>query len=344
MQAEQQDISAFLTNTAPFSYLKESLLGEVLDQLEIRYFKSGSPILNLDQPANYWYVIRKGAVEVFRRDGELYNRLGVGGYFGEFGLLMGKKVRFPVKAIEDTLCYVLPADTFTKLFNQCEAFADFVEIEDNTRLKKVAQQSEKSNLMLTAQVHSLIAGSVLKLPSSTPAQEAAKTMTEQGVMSILVCEADDKLPSGIVTDYDLRTRLVAQGLPLDTPLADIMTPHPYVLEHDRPAFEAMMVMLRTGAHHLPVARDGEVLGVVSQTDLVRHQSRSTLFVANHIAAGNSIEELAALKDDVTQAFIRLVEEDANSRMIGTSMACIGRAFKQRLLELAEKEFGPPPVP
>ncbi|MDX1668289.1 MAG: DUF294 nucleotidyltransferase-like domain-containing protein, partial [Limnobacter sp.] len=46
----------------------------------------------------------------------------------------------------------------------------------------------------------------------------------------------------------------------------------------------------------------------------------------------------------TQAFIKLVEEEANSRMFGTSLAGIGRAFKQRLLELAEKEFGPPPVP
>jgi len=40
----------------------------------------------------------------------------------------------------------------------------------------------------------------------------------------------------------------------------------------------------------------------------------------------------------------MVNEDANSRMIGGAMAVIGSTIKQRLLELAEEEFGPPPIP
>lgn len=343
MQAEQQEISAFLSSTAPFQYLSEPLLAKVLSQLEIRYFKAGSPILRLDQPAQFWYVIRKGVVEVFRRDGALYNRLGTGGYFGEFGLLMGKKVRFPVKAIEDTLCYVVPAALFSRMFDECEAFADYVEIEDNTRLKKAASYSQKTNLLLSAQVESILGSNVLTLPANLSAQEAASKMAEQGVTSVLVFEQDETTLTGIVTDQDFRIKLVAQGLPLTTPLRELMTSQPIVLEHDRPAFEAMMVMLRTGAHHLPVSKDGKVIGIVSQSDLVRHQSKSTLFVANNIGQANSIEELKSLQTDVTQAFIKMVEEDANSRMIGSAMASIGRSFKQRLIELAEKELGPPPV-
>lgn len=343
MQAEQQEISAFLSSTAPFQYLSEPLLAEVLGQLEIRYFKAGSPILMLDQPAQSWFVIRKGVVEVFRRDGELYNRLGAGGYFGEFGLLMGKKVRFPVKAIEDTLCYVVPAPLFSKLFDECEAFADYVEIEDNTRLKKAASYSQKNNLLLTAQVESILSGTVLSLPTSATAQQAAQQMAEQGVTSVLVFDQDKTLPTGIVTDQDFRSKLVAQGLPFSTPLGHFMTEHPIVLEHDRPAFEAMMMMLRTGAHHLPVSKDGQVIGIVSQSDLIRHQSKSTLFIANNITLANSVDELKNLRGDVGQAFLKMVEEDANSRMIGSAMASIGRSFKQRLIELAEKELGPPPV-
>jgi len=40
----------------------------------------------------------------------------------------------------------------------------------------------------------------------------------------------------------------------------------------------------------------------------------------------------------------MVSEDANSHMIGSAMAGIGRSFSQRLLELGEEKLGPPPVP
>lgn len=42
--------------------------------------------------------------------------------------------------------------------------------------------------------------------------------------------------------------------------------------------------------------------------------------------------------------MRLVNEDANSHMVGSAMSVIGRSFKQRLLEMAEEELGPPPIP
>ena len=48
--------------------------------------------------------------------------------------------------------------------------------------------------------------------------------------------------------------------------------------------------------------------------------------------------------EVRACFARMVAEDASSQMIGSAMAAIGRSFKQRLLELAEAELGPPPVP
>ncbi len=41
--------------------------------------------------------------------------------------------------------------------------------------------------------------------------------------------------------------------------------------------------------------------------------------------------------------MRLVNEDANSHMVGSAMSVIGRSFKQRIIELAEEELGPPPI-
>lgn len=156
MNVEQQEIVEFFQKHAPLNSLTQAQLQLVLANLEISYFKAGSPILSFDEPANYWFVIRSGAVEVFRRDGQLYNRLCEGGYFGEFGLLRGNKVRFPAKALEDTLCYMIPASIFITLFDESEPFASYVEIEDNTRLKQAVSRQQQSNVLFTANIHSLI--------------------------------------------------------------------------------------------------------------------------------------------------------------------------------------------
>lgn len=343
MNVEQQEVVDFFHKHAPLNSLTEAQLQLVLSNLEISYFKAGSPILSFDEPANYWFVIRSGAVEVFRRDGQLYNRLCEGGYFGEFGLLRGKKVRFPAKALEDTLCYMIPGPVFTTLFEESEPFASYVEIEDNTRLKQAVSRQQQSNVLFTANVHSLISAPPLCLVGDTPLQEAAATMAAANQTALIVQDQPGG-PMGIVTDHDFRDRVVAQGLPYSTPLKQIMTANPRTVMHNQLVFEAMMLMLRHNTQHLPVLKDGEVVGVVSQSDLVKYQSRNSLFLVNSIFNANSVEELAALKKDVQEAFVRMVQEDANSRMVGSAMAAIGRSFKQKLLELAVQQFGPPPVP
>jgi len=59
---------------------------------------------------------------------------------------------------------------------------------------------------------------------------------------------------------------------------------------------------------------------------------------------NTIEELVILSAQLKDCFVRMVQEDANSHMVGRAMSEIGRCFKQRLLELAEEQIGEPPIP
>jgi len=57
-----------------------------------------------------------------------------------------------------------------------------------------------------------------------------------------------------------------------------------------------------------------------------------------------VKGLKRLSKDVPDTFVRMVNEGANSHMIGSAIAGIGRSFSQRLLELGEKKLGPPPAP
>ncbi len=360
MAIEQVEVTDFFQRHKPFSDIPQQELSHLASRVEIAYFKAGSPILTFGQDNQHWFVIRSGAVEVFRRDGELYNRLGEGNFFGELGLMRNRPVRFPVVALEDTLVYLIDADTFNHLFDNDEQFADYVEVEDRSRLRDPSPDKKDNDSLLTAKVEKLIGQLPLILPPNTSVQEAALRMTEEGVSSVLISneqvpnnqastennddETDDEPVIGIVTDVDIRSRLVAQGLDLSTPVTDIMTSQLNTVQSNQYVFEAMMLMLKHKVMHLPVLKNSRPIGLISHQDILRYESQNSLFVVKSIFSAQNVDELATLKEEVHACFSRMVDEDANSQMIGSAMAVIGRSFKQRLLELAEEAFGSPPIP
>lgn len=347
MEAEQLEILNFIRQTAPFDGLPEETQARITASAEVAYYRAGSTILEYGAAVHDLYLVRSGAVEIYRRNGELYNRLSEGSLFGQLGLLMNNRVRLPARALEDTLLYCIPEPVFNELFEQFESFADFVEVEDRTRLRQAVSRREDANELMTSSVRELISREPVTIARSASVREAALRMTEEGVSSILVLQpesAGEPGVAGIVTDRDLRTRVLATGLAADTPVAEIMSADLVALESSQYVFEAMLTMLRCNLHHLPVLHRGRPVGVIALSDLMRHESRNSLFVVRHIFRAQSRAELAAITEDVRACFVRMVNEDANSRMIGSAMAGIGRSFKQRLLELAEAELGPPPLP
>lgn len=347
MHAEQLEVAEFFARHQPFNLLSEERLEQLSGEVDVAYFKAGTQIKEFGDEISDWYVIRSGAVEVYRRNGDLYNRLSEGGFFGEFGLLRHGRVRFPIKALEDTLVYLIPEDVFNDLFDNNEAFADIVEVEDRTRLRQaVARRREDANELMTAKVETLVGRDAVTLPPSASVREAAIRMSEEGVSSVLVLDEqmEEEPVVGIITDRDLRNRLITPGLSFDTPVSDIMTSELISVEHGQFVFEAMLLMLRHNVHHLPVLKKQRPLGVIAISDIIRYESQNSLFVVSSIFRAQSLEELSALKSDVSACFLRMVNEDANSQMIGTAMSVIGRSFKQRLLELGEEKLGPPPIP
>ncbi len=347
MHAEHIEIADFLGRHQPFSELSEEQLAHMATQMEIAYFKAGSQILEFGEEIHDWYVIRSGAVEIYRRNGDLYNRLSEGGFFGEFGLLRNGRVRFPIKALEDTLVYLIPEAVFNELFENNEAFADIVEVEDRTRLRQaVARRREDANELMTAKIETLVKRQAVCLPMTASARDAAIRMSEEGVSSVLVLDqqAEGQPVAGIITDRDLRNRLITPGLGFDTAITEIMTAELIAVEHNQFVFEAMLLMLRHNVHHLPVLKRQQPLAVIALSDIIRYESQNSLFVVSSIFRAQNVDELVALRADVSACFSRMVNEDANSQMIGTAMSVIGRSFKQRLLELAEERLGPPPVP
>ncbi|MGM0526087.1 MAG: DUF294 nucleotidyltransferase-like domain-containing protein [Pseudomonadota bacterium] len=345
MEAEHTEILNFLRRYSPFNELPEEELSIAANNTSIAYFKADTQILEFNQPISHWHIVRSGSIETYHRNGDLYNRLSEGGFFGEAGLLRKGKVRYPVKTIEDTLIYYIPGELFNRFFDEYEAFADAVEVEEHRRVSSAVKERESRNNTLAVKVEKLITREPVAIDKSATIAEAAAKMTNEKVSSLLIYDGEkQQKPVGIITDKDLRKRVLAVNKDPASQVAEIMSQDLTFIYSNQRVFEALLTMLRTNLHHLPVLDRAQVVGVIALSDVARHESQSSLYVVSSIFKQTTIEELATLVPDVHKSYVRMVEEDANSRIIGSAMATIGRSFKQRLLELAEEKYGPPPVP
>ncbi len=107
---------------------------------------------------------------------------------------------------------------------------------------------------------------LLKLPGSATVREAARRMKARHVGAVLVTEADDLL-AGIFTERDMVNRVVAEGRdPEATALAEVMTQNPSTIGPDASAIEALRLMNDGGFRHLPIVKNGRLVGIVSRRD------------------------------------------------------------------------------
>jgi len=357
MDTETLEIRQHMARFPPFDGLSDALLDTLAGSVDVAYFRAGSEILERGAPINELHYIRSGAVEVYRRSGALYNRLEEGDIYGHFSLLRSRRVHFAAKAIEDTLIYLIPESIFEQLCSEDERFADFVEL-DQPRLKSTVEKHAGDTSMTTTRVRTLITRRPVVVADSVTVQEAARRITEEHATAVLVLAEPDENPRdnvtddegkarrllGILTDSDFRSRVVAEGLAPETPVGQIVGGQPFTVQSDETLQEAMLSMLRNNLQHMPVLHRRRLVGVLHISDIIRHQTHTSLYLVERIFTQGSAQALARLLPDVRESFVRMVEEGANSQMIGSALSTIGRSFTRRLLELAEAELGPPPVP
>ncbi|MFT6133465.1 MAG: CBS domain-containing protein, partial [Shewanella sp.] len=350
MTAEVLEIQSFIAQYAPFDQLPEQVLIDVAKSVEISYYRTDSMIVNFNDNVKELYMIRSGVVELYRRKGELYNRLDQGQLFGQMGLLTNNKVRFPAKAVKDTLVYCIPESVFNDLCENYDDFADFVEAEDSTRLKQAVKgKTDDANALTTSKVKTLVTREPVVLSCNSSIQAVAKIMAEENISAVLINDPDiddqqDSSFVGIITEHDLCAKVIAAGVSVDNPISQVMSTDLISLDHNAYIFEAMLLMLRNNIDHLPILKNKKPIGLIEVADIIRYESQNSLLFVSSIFQQKSSEDLVLLSAELKNCFVRMVNEDANSHMVGRAMSEIGRNFKQRLLELAEEKFGPPPVP
>ena len=333
------DIAGFLHRYPPFDALTPERLSEVARTVEIEHFPANTVILQEGgEPATALYVIRKGAVELLD-GGRPLDLLLEGEIFGQFSLLSHDVPSLTVRAQEDTLCYLIPAATADPML-ESDPGRMFVIGSMRRRIASATGAAVEAPDARLAPVSSLVRRAPVTADPAMPVADAAARMAAERVSSLLVPTSEGW---GIVTDRDLRTRVVATRAGWDTPLEAIATSPVRTIQHDALAGEALLVMFSHGVHHLPVAGpDGALTGVVTDTDLMGLGKHSPFAMKSAIERSASPPDLAAAGLDLPRLVVAMVHAHADPIDVGRIVAMVIDAMTDRLLSLAIEEQGDPP--
>jgi CBS domain-containing protein len=173
-------------------------------------------------------------------------------------------------------------------------------------------------------------------------------MAEHGVGSIIVLGPGGE-PHGILTDRDLRERVLATGRSPDEGVTAVMSAPVATISPEAFLFEALLEMTRRDIHHLPVVEAGRLIGVVSSHDLLLLQAAAPLELGRLIQSRTSIDDLARAVPELTRTIRSLFEQGHSGYEIGRIAAELNDLVIRRVLVLVEQDLrgekiGGPPVP
>ena len=177
------------------------------------------------------------------------------------------------------------------------------------------------------------------VPADATVEDAARAMREADASAALV---GGPPAAGIVTDSDLRRRVVAEGLGPATPARDVMSRPLRTIDARTPLYGALLMMMEEGVHHIPVVREGEVVGVVSERDMLRRQVRGPLMLLSRIESIDSPAALEGYAEGIAATAESLLAAGLEPVRIARVIASLNDALTRRLVRLAEAELGEPP--
>jgi CBS domain-containing protein len=222
-------------------------------------------------------------------------------------------------------------------------------IKDITEVKKIEADREAlieklqtSLLFLNEPVghfrrHTVVCG------LETPIGKVADLMTKRDSSAVLV-ETESGAVVGIVTDHDLRQRVVAEGVDTLVPVRTVMSAPLVTMSEHALIYEALMKMEEKGVQHLPLEDEtGRIVGIIKNKELIQFHRYGLYVLTHEISRSKTPAEVVRCCERVPSLVKALVECGARSRNITHIISTICDAAVERFVVMAFVELGEPPV-
>jgi CBS domain-containing protein len=350
-----QRVADFLKNFPPFSLLKQRDLEIISEQITIIYREKDSVVFQANEdPHENFYVVHKGAV-AFRADqnSDILNMCDEGDIFGLRPLIANENYKLEARTYEESILYAIPIRVFKPYALDNKSIGNFLieSFASNTlnpfsksyRGKLFGDEIESdSNLLDLQEVK--YSKKIISCSASTSVQEIARIMLNKNVGAILVVE--NSLPIGIITDKDLRNKIVTGEFPITTPASSIMVSPVITYPTKMTVTQAQMAMLKSDISHLCITLDGttntKAVGMLSKHDVMVSIGNNPAVLLRAIKRAKKFKKIKRIRDNITHLLQGYLEQNLPMMLTSKIISELNDACTKQVISIVLKKMIPPP--
>jgi CBS domain-containing protein len=335
-----ESVREFLRKHTPFSLMDEAAFLFLIPRLKLAYFPRDTPIIERSAAgAPPLHIIQSG--EVASRTAGLDTLpdrvLAAGECFPVGALSSAAAPTRSYRAITDVFALQLPVDDFRKLRALSPPFEAYCTQAITTlaqqsiaELQRHYGQAASEQQTLTRPLAELVRREPVVCTAQTSLREAVSAMKSQAVRLIVVID-ETHAPLGVFTLNDLRDRVVLAQVPLDAPIAQVMTPAVQTLPAQATAADAIQQMAVSGYHQTLLVDGARLIGVVSERDLFALQRVSVRGINQAIRHAQSIKALAHVAGDIRNLAHNLLAQGVAAEPLTRTISALNDALTREAL-------------
>ncbi|MCC9064172.1 DUF294 nucleotidyltransferase-like domain-containing protein [Flavobacterium piscisymbiosum] len=355
-------VADFLKGFPPFSFLHQKDLEKLSEQISIVYKDKDAVIFaENEETHDSFYVVHKGAVALKKsQKNTVLDMCDEGDIFGLRPLLAQENYIMEAVAYEETILYAIPIAVFKPYALENRTVGNFLIESYASNTRNPYSDIHKDKLYGDDLVHEnhhaerdsfdlqpiKYSKKIVTCGPSTTARDIAKIMTKKKVGAILI--VDEMLPIGIITDKDLRNKIVTGDYSILTTAETIMTKPVITYPKKMTVTEAQMAMMKSNISYLCLTKDGttntKAVGILSKHDVMVALGNNPAVLIKALKRAKKAKEIKPIRARIMQLLQGYLDQNIPMTLISKIITELNEACTTRVIEISlEKMSSPPPV-
>ena len=325
-----QEQKKFISNIHPFNNLNTFELDDLVEDLDIVYFKANSIVQAQDSNPEFLYFVLKGLIQEINDD-EVLSVYSKGEIFDSVSLIKNHSKNSFV-AIEESICYALKKERFMQILSSNQQLENyfFQSISDKLNNNILNEKNKDMANIMIAKVKDAKVHKAVVVDTNKTIFEAAKIIKQEKIPTLLLKDEDGEMY--IVTDSDFRQKVILNRMDYDDLVVKIASKGLIYINEDDFLFNAQLQMAKHGLKRVVVKNDhDEIVGILDQISLSSFFATNTFAVSNQIINAETLDELK----EASLSFIKIIKS-LNAK--GVKIEFISKLINQLNKKLLDKLY------
>ena len=325
-----QEQKKFISNIHPFNNLNTFELDDLVEDLDIVYFKANSIVQAQDSNPEFLYFVLKGLIQEINDD-EVLSVYSKGEIFDSVSLIKNHSKNSFV-AIEESICYALKKERFMQILSSNQQLENyfFQSISDKLNNNILNEKNKDMANIMIAKVKDAKVHKAVIVDTNKTIYEAATIIKQEKIPTLLLKNEAGEMY--IVTDSDFRQKVILNRMDYDDLVVKIASKGLIYINEDDFLFNAQLQMAKHGLKRVVVKNDhDEIVGILDQISLSSFFATNTFAVSNQIINAETLEELK----EASHSFIKIIKS-LNAK--GVKIEFISKLINQLNKKLLDKLY------